>query len=482
MKRLNGMDSILLYGETPNLHMHTLKVLIVQPSEGDEPLSFESFRRAFAERLPALEPLRWRLAHVPLRLHHPVWFEDQEIDLDYHLRRLVVPRPGERRELNRAIGEVASTPLDRTHPLWEFHFADGLSDNRVALIGKVHHSLADGVASANLMARLMGLPHGQMHPETATTAGRPSRRAMMLAAGRDHVAQLGDLPNLVRDSVKGFAGVRQRAKSRESGSDMAKMFDPPPSFLNHIVSPAREFASATLPLKDVKETARSLDVTFNDLVLATVSGALRELLLRYDGRTDRPLLSNVPVSTDRSNERLSGNELSGLPVSLPVHIDDTMERVRLTALAARIAKDDQKVVGADLYGRIMGYLPTVVAPAAFRWQAAHSVKNSVMNIPVSNVPGPRLRGEIGGVPVTELYSTGVLSAAVAVNITVWSYVDQLNVAVLADDRTFNDVHEMTDAIVHSFRGIRAAAGLSDELSAVATAMNAVSVQGEGEQS
>ncbi|MFZ0834899.1 MAG: WS/DGAT domain-containing protein [Mycobacterium sp.] len=114
-------------------------------------------------------------------------------------------------------------------------------------------------------------------------------------------------------------------------------------------------------MADAKETAKRLNVTFNDLVLATVAGALRDLLLRYDGRADRPLLSNVPVSTDKSADRISGNALSGLPVSLPVHVDDPIERVRLTALATRIAKDDHQIVGPDLYSRMMNYVPTALA-------------------------------------------------------------------------------------------------------------------------
>jgi diacylglycerol O-acyltransferase len=230
-------------------------------------------------------------------------------------------------------------------------------------------------------------------------------------------------------------------------------------------------------LVDAKETATQLGVTFNDMMLATVTGALRDLLLRYDGRADRPLLSNVPVSTNRSPDRISGNELSGLPVSLPVHIDDPHERVRLISLATAAAKEDHQVVGPDLYSRMMGYLPTAFAPAAFRRQSKRAAHNKVMNVPVSNVPGPRQRGDISGSPVSECYSTGVLSAGVGINITVWSYVDQLNIAVLADDRTFDDVHEATDAIVHAFSEIRMAAGLSGDLQPVQTAMAAASPAG-----
>ena len=157
MKRLNGMDAMLLYSETPNLHTHTLKVAIVHAADFDDEFTFDVFRRTIARRLHLLDPLRYRLVDIPARLHHPMWLEDCPVDLDYHLRRVQVPAPGGRRELDQVIGDIASTPLDRSHPLWEFHFAEGMADDRFALIGKVHHTLADGVASANLLARLMDL-------------------------------------------------------------------------------------------------------------------------------------------------------------------------------------------------------------------------------------------------------------------------------------------------------------------------------------
>lgn len=251
---------------------------------------------------------------------------------------------------------------------------------------------------------------------------------------------------------------------------MAVLFKPPPTFLNHVVSPVRKFATASVSLVKVKETARHLAVTFNDIILATAAGGLRELLLRYDGRADRPILSSVPVSTDRSADRISGNEIGGLPVSLPVHIDDAIERVRLIARSTETAKQDQALFGPQLYGRVMEYLPTAIAPRLFRRQARRAERNGMMNVPVSNVPGPRQRGNFAGVPVSEIYSTGILSPGVGVNITVWSYADQVNIAVLADDRTFDDVHEVTNALLHALTEIRAAAGLSSALVDLDTAM------------
>jgi len=452
------MDAMLLYSEAPNLHTHTLKVAVIDPADFDGEFGFDVFRRHVRRRLHLLEPLRYQLVDIPWQLHHPMWQENCEVDLDYHLRRVRVPAPGGRRELDGVIGELASTPLDRSRPLWEFHFAEGLSGGRFALIGKVHHALADGVASVNLLARAMDLKDTTTDEPEAEASVTPSTGDLLRAAARDHTRQIAELPALIRDAAVGLTRVRRRTRERGAHPDLADAFDAPPTFLNHVVSPQRRFASATLPLADFKATAKALGITMNDLVLSTAAGGLRKLLLAYDGAADRPIIASVPTATDKS-DRVTGNEISGLSVSLPVHIADPTERARLVALATRIAKEDHEILGPRLYGRMMAYLPTAVAPTAFRWLARREAPNKMMNVAVSSVAGPRERGHFGGAAVSEIYSTGVLSPGAPVNITVWSYVDQLGIAVLTDDQTFNDPHEATDALIEAFTELRSAAGI-----------------------
>ncbi|ORV86975.1 diacylglycerol O-acyltransferase [Mycobacterium interjectum] len=460
MKRLNGMDAMLLYSETPNLHTHTLKVAVLDPPDSGDDFGFEEFRHHVRRRLHLLEPLRYKLVDIPWQLHHPMWQEDCEVDLDYHLRRARVPEPGGRAELDGLIGEIASTPLDRSRPLWEFHFAEGLAGGRFALIGKIHHALADGVASVNLLARAMDLEDGPTDERDNDEAGAtPSTADLLRAAARDHARQAVALPGLIRDAAVGLTRVRRRSRERGEQPDLAAAFDAPPTFLNHVVSPGRRFASTTLPLADVKATAKALGITMTDVVLATAAGGLRKLLLSYDGAADRPLIASVPTATDKS-DRVTGNEISGLSISLPVHIAEPAERARLVALATRIAKENHDIMGPRLYGRMMAYLPTAFAPAAFRWLGRRDAPNKIMNVAVSSVVGPRERGHFGGAAVSEIYSTGVLSPGAPVNITVWSYVDQLGIAVLTDDQTFDDPHEATDALVGAFEELRSAAGVS----------------------
>jgi WS/DGAT/MGAT family acyltransferase len=183
VKRLNGMDAMLLYSETPNLHTHTLKVAIVDVAEHDGEFGFDVFRHTLLRRLHRLDPLRYKLVDMPWRLHHPMWLQNCEVELDYHLHRVQVPSPGGRRELDEVIGKIATTPLDRSRPLWEFHFAEGVAGHRFAIIGKLHHALADGVASANLLARVMDLAGpAQDERDNDTTCIPPSAAELLRAA------------------------------------------------------------------------------------------------------------------------------------------------------------------------------------------------------------------------------------------------------------------------------------------------------------
>jgi diacylglycerol O-acyltransferase len=478
VKRLNGWDAMLIYSETPNIEAHTLKIAIIDVTEFEGDFTFEVFREMVARRLPLLEPLYYRLVEIPFKLHHPMWLEHSEIDLDYHLRRVRAPSPGGRRELDQVIGEIAATPLDRSRPLWEFYFVEGLADDRFAAVGKVHHALADGVASANLIARGLDPKYGvEDERDLYVTTPPPTTGELLRAAGRDHLRQFRNLPRLVRETAAGASRVRRRARERGEHPELGRSFHAPPTFINHVVSPGRQFASATLALADVKQTSKHLGTTINDLVLATAAGALRELLLRYDGHADQPIIASVPITLDASPDRLSGNELSSLNLSLPANIDNPLERVRLTSLATSIAKEDFQLLGPTVLESWAAYLPPALSPPLFRWLSQRESRTRLLNLPISNVPGPRQRGSIGGATVSEIYSVGPLVSDCAMNITVWSYVDQLNISVLTDDITLDDPHEATDAMIEAFREIRTAAGLSGELTQVSTVMAQASALG-----
>ncbi len=361
------------------------------------------------------------------------------------------------------IGTIASTALDRNRPLWQFYYAEGLADGRVAVIGKVHHVLADGVASANLMARVADWSDDEPAQDHLTAnPPAPTTAEVVRFAARDHLARIRALPSAVRAGVGGAYRLHRRARQRHRNPELATHFKPPLTFLNHKLTPGRTFASAALPLADVKAIRKKLDVTINDVVLTTAAGALRRLLLHYGGRADQPLIASVPTSTDTSPDRIAGNALATMLVSLPVQVEDPMERLQLLRTSTRIAKEDHQLLGPTLVGRWLEFIPPRATSATFRWMSRREAPNQLFNLIISNVPGPRERARIAGAVVTEFYSVGPLAAGAALNVTVWSYADHLSVSVLADDNTLRDTHEVTDAFVGAFTELREAAGLMVE--------------------
>ena len=430
MKRLSGWDALLLYSETPNVHQHTLKVAVVDTSDFEGEPGFDTFRQVLRRRLHGLEPLRYQLVDIPLHLHPPMISKRRRSTWTITCTGWR-SSPGGRRELDQVIGEIASTPLDRRRPLWEMYFAEGLASHRVAVIGKIHHALADGVASANLMARGMEWPDSiQEEGELNAARTLPSKAELLREAGRSHLNHLAELPGVVRDGATGVYRLRRRARERRRDPEFARHSGPPPTFINHRLSPERTFASATLSLAEFKETSKHLGVTVNDMVLATAAGGVRELLLRYDGCADQPLIAEVPAATDTSPDRISGNALSSMLVSLPVHVGDPLERVRLTSAATRIAKENQKLLGPTTIAHWLDYVPPIAEQATFRWLSMRRAPNQLINVIVSSVAGPRHRGRIAGAVVDEIYSVGPVAAGVGLNMTVWSYADQLNISVL----------------------------------------------------
>ncbi|MEH3130907.1 MAG: wax ester/triacylglycerol synthase family O-acyltransferase [Mycolicibacterium neoaurum] len=463
MKRLSGWDAFLLYSEAPNVHMHTLKVAVIDlHGLGDRTFGVEEFRNVLHGRLYKLEPFRYQLVDIPFKFHHPMWRENCDVDLEYHIRPWRVATPGGRRELDEAIGEIASTPLDRSRPLWEMYFIEGLADDRIAVVGKIHHALADGVASANLLARGMDLQDGpQRDRDSYATDPAPSTGELVRTAFLDHMRHIARVPGLIRYTAEGIGRVRR--SSRKLGPELTRPFTPPPSFMNHVLTPERRFATASLSLADVKSTGKHLGATINDMVLALASGALRKLQLHYEGKADHPLLASVPMSFDFSPDRISGNRFTGVLMALPVDLDSPLDRVRRASETAALAKESNQLIGPELVARWASYMPPAGVEALFRRLSNVDGQNKILNLNISNVPGPRQFGRVGGATVSEIYSVGPLTAASGLNITVWSYVDQLNISVLSDTATVRDPHEVTDAMVQELRDIRIAAGLSGEI-------------------
>ncbi|MGH9186257.1 MAG: WS/DGAT/MGAT family O-acyltransferase [Acidimicrobiales bacterium] len=451
MRRLTAIDALFLYQEDvdPANHQHTLKVSIIDPATAGHPYEFAETKETVRRRLPVIPFLRWRLVTVPFRVNHPVWIDDPDFDLDFHVRRVGCPAPGGDRELGELISDIASRPLDRARPLWELYMVEGLAGGRVAAVAKVHHALADGVASAEALQRIFDPGPGGADPDLpAGPLGEPvpSRRRVLASA-------LADLAHHLTTELAEIIRVTRRVRQQKAlwGAGPAdlppKRFASPPTPLNRIITPHRLFAFTSVPLDDARAVKDAFGCTINDVFLATVAGALRRYLDERGVLPAAPLVGGVPVSI-RTPEQAGtwGNRLAMMYVSLRSDIDDPIERLRAAQAASQASKDDfERTRGARIENWIE-FMPVSLARLILRRYGALARRGgpSAVNVVVSNVPGPRTPLYANDARMEAFYSIGPLNIGVGLNITVWSYVDQLNFSLLACREAVPDLWTLTD--------------------------------------
>lgn len=463
MERLRGVDAGFLYNETPTVHMHTLKVAILEPNPdvGEVPLDW--FRAEVASRLPLLPVFRRRLVQVPFRFHHPVWVEDPGFDLAFHVRRCPVPAPGGRAEMDEVVADIASLPLDRSRPLWEMHLLDGLADGQIGVLVKIHHCVADGVAVAALLANVMStsseadrevladgrvieeLPPDRWQPEPLPTDLR-----LVIDAFVDHLHQLARFPVLLWTSLRRLLAVA-RHRWRADAVAPRPVLDTPRTIFNASLTSARSFATGTVSLDDVRLVGRAAGVTVNDVVLAVVGGALRTYLADHGALPSRSLVAGVPTSTDLpgGGPRLSGNRVSNLFTTIGSDVADPVERLRVIHRTTLAAKAQQAVLGPEFLIDWVQYTP----PAPWAWFMHRYAESGLaerhrppINLVVSNVPGPRQPLYVGGARLEHLYSVGPVLEGIGLNITVWSYLDRLDIGVLAGREIVPCPHLIVEAM------------------------------------
>lgn len=455
-----GIDAKFLYSETRTAHMHTLKVAVFEMSDLEGSLTYDEIVELFSRRLNRLPPFRRRPIAVPFGLGHPVWIEDPEFQLRRHVKRTRVARPGGDRELAAVIAEIASTPLARNRPLWEIVVVEGLAGDRIAVVAKVHHALADGAATVALLQSALGTHI----PDSLASEWRPeelpTRSQLLALAVHGHRDRLRQFPRLLARSVLGIG--KSEARRRASQVRPPLPFDTPRTVLNVSLTPERTFAMTTLPLDDLRAIRRVLDVTLNDVYLAVCSGAIRSYLQGQGGLPDRTLVASVPVATAPRDVRLGGNRVDNLYVSIGTDIPDPIERVRHIRRVSAAAKEVRSLLGSDLLERRADIVPPQLYELAIRaWTRTH-LANHVrppVNVVLSNVAGPTERLAVGAATLESLYSVGPILEGIGLNITAWSYAKNLHVSVLGCPASLPDPWPLAEAVQESLTELTRSLGI-----------------------
>jgi len=453
MERFTGQDAAFLYMETPSVHMHTLKVVILDiPAEIAYADLFESVRASLQSKLHLVPRLRQRPVEVPGGLHHPMWVHDPNFDVARHLYRKKIAEPGGPREMDQAIAEIASTQLPRDRPLWETWLLEGLADGGVVLASKIHHSIADGVASATIMAKVMNLDPAQDDLKIPTPAWvpdrLPTRPELVIGAFSDQRRQAGRLAPLVKRTVHGGVNVLKNIKHR--AIDVPYPFVTPRTVFNRTLSPRRSFASTSLPLAEFKAVKNAANVTLNDVVLATVAGALNRFFAARGEHLSRPLIASVPmaVATQGDAPREVGNRVANLFTSLCNDVTNPLLRLQMIHAVTSQSKEVQQQLGLET---MLDW--SDAAPAGlYRWILGLFSQSRLSdylpppaNLVVSNVRGPDHPLYVAGARLRAIYSVGPAVEGVGLNITGWSYCGDLAFALIADADAIPDPHIITDA-------------------------------------
>jgi diacylglycerol O-acyltransferase / wax synthase len=397
---------------------------------------------------------------VPFGLDQPYWIEDPDFDLEYHVRELALPEPGDDKQLAYQAARLHARPLDRNRPLWELYLIHGLAGGRKAVYTKVHHAAIDGVSGNDILAAVLDItPEGreEEEPPPWECDEQPSSVKLLAKSVVSLTAQPLRAARLTYDLAKSVPGlatsparprlpVIDRLLRRDAHVLNSAPIRAPRTPFNRPIGPHRRWAFCSLPLDDVKALKNASGTTVNDVVMALTAGALRRWLLDHDALPSSPLVAAVPVSirTDEQKGK-GGNRVSTMMASLPSHLEDPAERLQACHGAMKAAKDQHGALPADLLGDVTQFAMPAIAGQAARAAARLRVVERVnpFNLIVSNVPGPPIDLYYAGCKILAYYPLSAIADGQGLNVTVMSLAGGLHFGLIADRELVPDVDRMT---------------------------------------
>jgi diacylglycerol O-acyltransferase len=458
--RLSGLDASFLHLEDASAHMHVAGVMLF---EGPPP-PYDELLEAFERRLPLVPRYRQRLAFVPLGQGRPKWVDDPHLNLRYHVRSTALPSPGSEEQLQDLAGRVFAQQLDRDKPLWEVWLVEGLEGDRFAMLSKTHHALVDGISGVDIISVLF-----DTSPEPLTPTGPGDRwlprplpsRAQLLA---EALLERATIPTEVVRSVRAvFRGPRRILEAaRDAAVGVGAMawagLNPAPSSpYNAPIGPHRRFTWVRANLRDVKAIKDSLGGTVNDVVLATVAGALGRHLRRRGQNTDGlELKAMVPVSVREDLERGAlGNRVAALMAPLPVWCQEPVARLDIVREELKDLKSGGQAVGAQVLTDLSGFAPSTIMDQASRLMA----RQRFFNLVVTNVPGPQFPLYLLGRRMLDPFPMVPLAKNQALGVALLSYDGAINFGIVGDFDLMWDLDEFAQDLRESLAELAVTAGV-----------------------
>ncbi|MFL5898006.1 MAG: WS/DGAT/MGAT family O-acyltransferase [Solirubrobacterales bacterium] len=458
LDRLTAVDASFLTNESSSSHMHVGAILVF---EGPPPRYVDLVEHV-RSRLPLVPRFRQKLVVPPLEAGRPLWADDVNFNLTYHIRHTALPDPGGEEELKKLAGRVFSQQLDRLKPLWELWLVQNLERDRFALLTKTHHAMVDGVSGVDIGTVLFDVERDAEplkleddwvpQPEPGTTE--------LVARGiADAVAAPVKLAERAVEVVRNPETTARRAvEALEGVGEIVSAFaDPAPDVpLNEEIGPHRRYVWARSELDTFKRIKDGLGGTVNDVVLAVVTGALRTWLHRRHIRTEGlELRALVPVSIRAEDERGNlGNRIALMRGPLPVYIEDPVRRLRAISDAMAGLKRSKQALGAEVISRFNDFAPPTLLAQASRI----NFSTRLFNLIVTNVPGPQMPLYVLGKELEDVFPVAFLPQNHSLAVAIMSYNGKVGFGLLADYDSMEDVEGVSNGIGEALEELEAAAG------------------------
>lgn len=452
--RLNPLDTAWLFTEsraTPN-HVGGLLQFRLPPGAPRDWL--RSLMHEFRSHRDFTAPWNRRLKVPLLKNPVPSWVEDDDIDLEYHVRHAALPWPGGERELGELVGRLHSTPLDMARPPWECTIIEGLDGDRFGLYIKMHHALIDGVSGMHLLQKAMAGDRAKSLalPPFWSSGTRPQARRGRSGAASGAAGLAPTMANAMAAAIEGLSGQARTLPQLAGafgrivkrigvpGDGLAVPFDAPRSVLNGRVREKRRFATQQFAMARLRAVATAAGCTLNDVVLAICGGALRQFLADRDALPQRPLTAGIPISVRPKDDEGTGNAISFIVSTLGTDIDDPALRLQAIRTSVQAAKAHVQALPRQA---MMQYTMLLMAPTTFTLLAGIGGRTPPMfNITVSNVPGPTEPLYFRGAELVAIYPASIVTHGQALNITCESYAGQMNFGFTACHTTVPGVQKL----------------------------------------
>ena len=459
MRRLNIQDSAFLTVETDESPTHVAGLQILELPPRYKGNFFQDMFDRFDLSAPPQPPFSLKLGGQLSKLElTPRWVEDEDFDLDYHIRFVRLPEPGTMEQLTTFVSRLHGQRLDRNHPLWECYCIEGIEGNRVAQYIKVHHALVDGVAATAILSSTLSrsarnkMDKGfwQMAPKQAKLPAKQQIKRDMVSLATESLGQVAEGVGTTTRTLGELGGRMLRGGFHMLSGDSREAplpFQSPSTVFNTTITRHRRFGIATLPLSRVKDAGNNLDATINDLVLAICAGALRKYLKLHNSLPGKPLTTMCPVSVRPKDAVQEGNSISMIITTLATDVEDPLERLEAIKKSSRAAKDKVNHLSREAATNY-----SLLLNAAVLATNAVGLGGTVpppANLVISNVPGPREQLYINGAKLVANYPMSVLVHSQALNITVTSYMDSIDFGLMADRETIPDVDVMAEMITEA---------------------------------